>query len=116
MGPTNICYTGTGALESGNHTQKEFLDIMEKEYKRICPVHFKSLTCTPCKKLKKQTTDEVKKQIQCKKLNKTYKISKKKLTAIRNLIPKCNQCRNKTRRKCKLSDYIEFSGAEVGKC
>jgi len=105
-----------GALERGNHTQKEFLDIMEKRYKRLCPLYIKSLTCTPCKKLKKQFTDEVKKQIQYKKLNKTYKLSKKKDTTIQKLSLKCTQCKNKTRRKCKLNDYIAFSGAEVGKC
>jgi hypothetical protein len=113
---STICYSGMGALESGNHTQKEFLDIMDKRYKRACPLYIKSLTCAPCKKLIKQVTDEVKKQIHYKKLNKTYKQSKKKDTAIQNLRLKCTQCKNKTRRKCKLSEYLAFSGAEEGKC
>lgn len=113
---SNICYGGMGALKSGNHTQKEFLDIMEQRYKRACPLYIKSLTCTPCKKVIKQVNDEINKQIHYKKLNKTYKLSKKKDSAIRNLRTKCLKCKNKTRRKCKLSDYIAFSGAEEGKC
>ena len=33
-----ICYTGEGALKTGNHTQKQYLEVMNKNYK-------KSYTC-----------------------------------------------------------------------
>ena len=105
-----------GALETGNHTQKEFLDIMKKQFEKACPIYIKSLTCKSCIKLTKEVTNDVKKQIKYKKLNKTYKISKKKDDLIRNLRLRCSKCKKRPTRKCKLTDYIEFSGAEDGKC
>jgi len=30
----NICYTGEGALKSGNHTQKQYLAVMDKNEKK----------------------------------------------------------------------------------
>jgi len=32
----HICYTGIGARKSGNHTRKQFLDIMNKSTKKTC--------------------------------------------------------------------------------
>jgi len=28
----------------------------------------------------------------------------------------CEKCRNNTTKKCKLKDYIKYSGAYIGKC
>ena len=116
MGSTNICYTGIGSLENGNHTRKEFLDIMTKHYAQKCSKYTKSNKCNSCKDLKKQTTNEVMKQIEAQKKNKTYKISKRKVNSIKKLRLKCDECQNKNTRKCRLKEYIDFSGAEMGKC
>ena len=108
MASTNICYTGIGSHENGNHTIKEFLDIMTKDFKQRCSQYTKSLKCKSCK--------EVKKQIEAHKKNKTYKISKQKHNSIDKLRLKCYKCQKKNTRKCRLKEYIDFSGAEAGKC
>jgi len=100
MASTDICYTGTGSQENGNHTRKEFLDIMTKYYAQKCPQYTKSLKCKSCKELKKQTSNEVNKQIKAQMKNKTYnastyKISKPKQNLINKLRLKCDKCRNK---------------------
>ena len=115
MASRNICYTGIGSL-GGNHTRKEFLDVMTKHFAQKCSQYTKSLNCKACKQVKKQTTNEVWKQIEAHKKNKTYKISKRTENSIKKLRLKCDKCRNKNTRKCKLKEYIDFSGAEVGKC
>ncbi len=38
-----ICYTGIGAIKTGNHTKKQFLKIMNREFKKKCPEHFTPL-------------------------------------------------------------------------
>jgi hypothetical protein len=30
----NICYTGIGSVKSGNHTQKKFVEVMNKNFKK----------------------------------------------------------------------------------
>ena len=121
MASTNICYTGIGSHENGNHTRKEFLDIMTKHYAQKCPQHTKSLKCKSCKELIEQSTSEVNKQIKLQMKNKTfkmssYKISKRKQNLLNKLRQKCHKCKNKNTRKCRLKEYIDFSGAELGKC
>ena len=34
MDKTNIRYTGLGARKDGNHTRKQFLSIMDKNFKK----------------------------------------------------------------------------------
>lgn len=29
-----ICYTGVGSVKTGNYTKKEFLDLMNKKFKK----------------------------------------------------------------------------------
>jgi hypothetical protein len=116
MVSTNICYTGIGSHENGNHTRKEFLDVMTKHFKQKCSQYTKSLKCKSCKEVKKQSTNEVIKQIEAHKKNKTYKISKQKHNSINKLRLKCDKCQKKNTRKCRLKEYIDFSGAEAGKC
>ena len=43
-------------------------------------------------------------------------MSKKTGEKLVKLMNKCTQCKNKKTKKCKLENYIEFSGAELGKC
>ena len=51
MNTDNICYTGVGSIKSGNHTKKQFLNIMNKNSKKECSIYNKSLKCKSCKKL-----------------------------------------------------------------
>ena len=108
----NICYNGVGSLESGNHTKKQYLDVMNKNFKKDCSIYIKSLKCKSCKKAKKMASALVKKSIK----NKTYKIPNKIQTKILNQINKCKKCKNNNTRKCNLKNYILFSGAELGIC
>ena len=82
MASRDICYTGIGSL-GGNHTRKEFLDVMTKHFAQKCSQYTKSLKCKACKQVKKQTTNEVWKQIEAHKKNKTYKISKRSFSCTR---------------------------------
>lgn len=45
-----ICYTGIGSKEDGNHTEKEYLEVMNKNFKKKCIPSKKSLKCKSCKK------------------------------------------------------------------
>ena len=113
----DICYTGIGSLESGNHTKKQFLNIMDKTSKKDCSTHLKTVKCKSCQKLKRMVTLDVKKQIKARLKNKTYKISKKTEQKIIKQRSRCDKCKKKsTTRKCKLKDYLVYSGAEVGMC
>jgi hypothetical protein len=116
MDKNNICYTGVGSLKKGNHTQKQYLEVMKKNYKQKCSVYIKSLQCKSCKKSIEMNTKEVKKQINAQLKNKTYKMSNKTERKILNGRVKCKRCKNNKTKKCNLKNYILFSGAEFGKC
>ena len=47
----NICYTGIGSVKTGNHTKKQFLELMNRNLKKNCSVYIKSLKCKSCKKV-----------------------------------------------------------------
>ena len=112
----NICYTGEGALKSGNHTQKQYLNVMNKNFKKKCSVYIKSLKCKSCKKSIEMNSKEIKKQLKAQLKNKTYKLTKKREEKLIKQISKCDRCKNNKTKKCNLKNYIEFSGAEFGKC
>jgi hypothetical protein len=63
-----ICYTGIGSRKSGNHTRKQYLNVMKKHFKNDCSKYKKSLKCRSCKKY-----------IKVQKAKKTYKMSKKQM-------------------------------------
>ena len=88
----NICYTGIGSVKTGNHTKKQFLELMNRNLKKNCSVYIKSLKCKSCKKSIEMNSKEV------------------------NQISKCKRCKNNKTKKCNLKNYILFSGAEFGKC
>ena len=112
----NICYTGEGSKKNGNHTTKEYLEIMDNHFVKECPVYMSSLQCKPCKKSIEFNSKEVKKQIKAQIKNKTYKVSKKTEKKMLTLINKCKRCKNKNTKKCDLKSYLSFSGAQIGKC
>ena len=112
----NICYTGIGSVKTGNHTKKQFLELMNRNLKKNCSVYIKSLKCKSCKKSIEMNSKEGKKQINAQLKNKTYKMSSKKEKELLNQISKCKRCKNNKTKKCNLKNYILFSGAEFGKC
>ena len=112
MNKNNICYTGIGSLKTGNHTQKQYLEVMNKNYKKKCSVYIKSLKCKSCKKSIEMNTKEVNKQLK----NKTYKMTNNTEIKLLTQINKCNRCKNNKTKKCNLKNYILFSGAQFGKC
>ena len=59
---------------------------------------------------------QVFKGIKAKLKNKTYKMSKKTEEKLIKQISKCDRCKNNKTKKCDLKNYIEYSGARVGKC
>ena len=50
MNTKHICYTGLGAKKNGDHTEEEYLDVMNKTFKQECSVYIKSLKCKSCNK------------------------------------------------------------------
>jgi hypothetical protein len=89
---------------------------MNKHLKKDCSKYKKSLKCKSCKKNQEMATRNFKKQMKAQLEKKTYKMSKKTEEKFFTQIEKCNTCRNKKTRKCDFKKYIEFSGAELGKC
>ena len=76
MNTNNICYTGVGSVKTGNHTKKQYLEVMNKNYqKRSVLVYMKSLKCKSCKKSLEMNTKQVKKQVKAQLKNKIYKMS-----------------------------------------
>jgi hypothetical protein len=116
MNKNNICYTGEGAVKTGNHTQKQYLEAMNKNVKKKCSVYIKSLKCKSCKKSKEINSKELYKQIKAKLKNKTYKLTKKTEEKQLKQMGKCDRCKNKKTKKCNLKNYMLYSGAEFGKC
>lgn len=116
MSSTDLCYTGFGARKSGNHTQQEFLDVMDTHYGVKCPEYIKTSKCKVCKEYSKQIAKNIIKQIIAHKQKKTYKISKRNEASIVKLRKRCDKSTKKNTRKCSLKEYIEFSGAEPGPC
>jgi len=105
----NIFYTGIGSLKSGKHTEKQFLKIMNKEFKKKCSIYKKSLKCKSCKKSIEMNSKEGMKQVK----NKTYKMSSKTEKKLVKQMEKCDKCKKKNTKKCNLEDYIVYSGAEI---
>jgi hypothetical protein len=116
MNTENICYTGIGSRKTGNHTEKQYLEVMNKNHKKKCSVFIKSLKCKSCKKSVKMNTEEAQKQLKAQLQNKTYKISHDKEKKLLKQISKCKRCKNNKTKKCNLKNYMLFSGAEFGKC
>jgi len=115
MNTNNICYTGIGSVKTGNHTQKQFLDVMNKTSKKECSVYIKSLKCKSCKKWGDIIVKHMK-RANAPQLNKTYKMTNKTKQKLKKLLSKCKRCKNNKTKKCNINNYILYSGAELGKC
>ena len=107
METDNIFYTDIGARKSGNHTQKQYLQVMDKHFKKDCSVYTKSLKCKSCKKLNKMWKTHLK--------NKTHTMTTKKQKKFATQMNACIKCKKNKTKKCDFYEYIEFSGAEPEK-
>ena len=116
MNKNNICYTGLNSVKTGNHTRKQYLEIMNKHFKKKCSVYIKSLKCKSCKKSIEMNSKEVRKQLNAQLKNKSYKMSNKTEKKLVNQISKCKRCKNNKTKKCNFKNYILYSGAEIGIC
>lgn len=108
-----IYYDGVGAKKSGKHTIKEFLNIMNTQFNIECSEYLPQLNYKPCSEYRKINKKIVDYNIKHNKPifyynNRTCKQHQK----YKRLINKCLKYTQKTKnKKCKLDDYIKFSGA-----
>ena len=117
MDTNNICYDGIGAVnKTGNHTKKQYLELMNKNFKKKCSVYIKSLKCKSCKKITEMNTKELKKQIKAQLKNKTYKMSNKTEGKLLKQMNKCDRCKKNKTKRCNLKNYMLYLGGEFGKC
>jgi hypothetical protein len=112
----NICYNGIGSIQNKNHTKKQFLDIMDKNFKEKCSNNIKSLRCKSCQKIIKMNDKVIRKSIKYKKKNKTYIMPKKLENKIVKLTNKCNKCKKLNNKNCTFKQYLKYSGAYLGNC
>ena len=110
-----ICYDGVGALESGNHTPRQYLNVMNKHFKRECPRYFRGLKCAACKHQKALFKKEIRGIRKAEAANLPYERPKEDEQLEKRLSKKCHQCK-KTKRKCTLKQYLKFSGATRRTC
>lgn len=114
MNKTSFYYTGVGSRKTGNHTKKQFLEVMNKNFSRKCPQYMKSKKCKSCKISLDMNTKEGKKHIRAQLKHKPYTMSYNTETRILKQMKKCKKCKTKNTKKCNVKDYILFSGAETG--
>ena len=103
---TKICYTGEGSNKK-HHSKTEFLNLMESKFKGECSRFVRGKKCKSCKQLKKNWNNYFK---QTPKNNTAFDKMQDKLTK------KCESCKRKKIEICNLEDFIEYSGANIGKC
>lgn len=107
-----IYYTGFGAKKSGKHTVKEFLKIMNENFKIECS-EFLPNSNNPCVEVKKMVRKEMKYNMKHNKPLIGYTRTKKNEKKYKNLLNRCVKYRKTAKiRKCNLDEYIKFSGAE----
>ena len=75
-----IYYTGIGSKKDGKHTVKEFLDIMNTNFKIECSSFLNSNNVPSCKKYKQMNRDDFRKTMK----NQNYKRSTKREKNIKN--------------------------------
>ena len=97
----NIYYTGIGSKKSGKHTEKEFLNRMNKTSKKQCVDYISDRKYKPCKKSRKMKS----------KVFFINDMSKKNRNAYNKLVNKCDTYKKTQRKKCNLAEYINYSGA-----
>jgi hypothetical protein len=113
-----IYYTGIGSKKSGKHTVKEFLSIMNKKFNIKCSDYLSDLD-TPCREYNELRKKAPIAYFDSKQSKLTFKFSsnnKSDNKKLKNLSKKCTKYKKTMKtRKCKLKDYIKFSGANIKK-
>jgi hypothetical protein len=107
--PKYIYYDGIGAKKSGKHTEKEFLNIMNKKYNTWCTSVIANKEFKPCTQYQKMNIalyDHIAKY-----KNFNYTRSKKSEKKYKGLVKKCIKFKKTFTRKCNIDEYIDFSGA-----
>ena len=107
----NIFYTGVGSKKNGKHTEKEFLNVMNKNFNEQCSNYLPELYNKSCSNYKKLNGKFLREQVGMEPIQ--FSKSKKHKRRLRTLLKKCNQYKKTLKRKeCNLDEYIKFSGAE----
>lgn len=106
-----ICYTGIGAKPTGNHSESEFMNIMNREYRKECAEYMQSPKCNACRRLTRRAVSQNRKTLKSILIGK--KVKKTPMDSIE--IIRCKKCKM-LGKKCNLSEYMDFSGAEKGPC
>ena len=116
MPEKTICYTGLGAVvKNGNHTVKQFREVMQKNKNKIgvghksCASSHKTRKCRSCKAYKILLNNRLMKQLDTKKENKITKNEE-------SLYKKCVKCGKTGLKPCSLKQNMDFVGAEPIKC
>jgi hypothetical protein len=105
-----VCYTGIGSdNKNPTYTQTEFVAIADKSFKADCIEYQVSKKCKPCAASKALINNFMKNASPESK----YKMPPKLEAKYNKLYKKCKTCKLN---KCSFDEYIEYSGAELGKC
>ena len=113
----SICYTGVGALKKKNHTKKEYLGVMKKNFRKKCKEFVQAKKCKPCKTYKKMLQKNIIEHLAAfKKKKKKYNMTKKQHTRFAKVQNQCRVCKTKRRKDCDLEEDLEYSGAVKGRC
>lgn len=111
-----IYYTGIGSKKSGNHSVKEFLDIMNKNFNIKCSEFLPDLDYKPCREYKEMNSQTMRYNLfhRIPLFNKkTKKLKTNTSKKYKKLFKQCTKYKKNTKkRKCNLEEYISFSGAE----
>jgi len=116
-----------GERGRGNHTRKQFMQIMNKHFQKECSKYIRSLRCYSCRKLMSHSTNaalkSVKYHIKYRKKHKkrwTKKVreryfkrlySKQFMKKYKSLDEKCERCKTRLNERCNFAEYLRFSGA-----
>ena len=106
MPEKTICYTGLGAVvKNGNHTVKQFREVMKKNKNNIVLDH---KSCANWRKEQKCRS--------CKIYNKLKLLPRKLTKKEESLYTKCYKCKNTSLKPCTVKHYMDFVGAKQMKC
>lgn len=109
-----VCYTGVGSDDKNpNYTKPEFKKLANSTFKKECVEFHASKKCKPCKTAKSLMHNFMKAATPAS----NYKMPEKMAIKYEKMTTKCKLCKNATKKKaCSVDEYIEYSGAAIGKC
>jgi hypothetical protein len=109
-----VCYTGIGSdNKNPNYTKSTFKKLANTTFKKECSEFHASKKCKPCDKVKTLVNNFMKDALP----DSNYKMPAKLTSKYNKLYNKCKVCKKATKKKaCSFDEYVEYSGAEIGKC